>query len=404
MERVYFQQEQMLDELKDLVDKGLFTEQETKAIMKKRTALETALVRRVAKKSDFVRYAAYEMGLEQLRRKRRERLQIKTGPPTLSDYALVRRQFHIFERAVKKFKSDVALWVQYIQVAKREGARALTGRLIARAIQLHPSKPGLFILGAQHELDQQAVSSARALLQRGIRMNGTSVEMWTEYVRMELGFVESLRRRWAVLGISVPGDGDAKASASKEDKEKKEKKKSDPSNAIMGEKVEDELHAGGDAAEAEEMYHEKTDAGAEARRAVMDGAIVASVIDSAVKAIPRYEMVESLMAVISSYPCAEALRTRLLDALAAAIASNAVLVKDARSVVHLAGRHIPSDVDASNPNSKRKSSTAMVRGLRAAAEEILRVNHAAYSAWMEEWCAKDIDPSLKEWLRHVGRV
>lgn len=42
--------------------------------MKKRTAFETALVRRIAKKSDFIRYAAYEMGLEQLRRKRMERL------------------------------------------------------------------------------------------------------------------------------------------------------------------------------------------------------------------------------------------------------------------------------------------------------------------------------------------
>lgn len=42
--------------------------------MKKRTAFETALVRRIPKKSDFVRYAAYEMGLEQLRRKRLERL------------------------------------------------------------------------------------------------------------------------------------------------------------------------------------------------------------------------------------------------------------------------------------------------------------------------------------------
>lgn len=41
--------------------------------MKKRTAFETALVRRVAKKADFLRYASYEMGLEQLRRKRVER-------------------------------------------------------------------------------------------------------------------------------------------------------------------------------------------------------------------------------------------------------------------------------------------------------------------------------------------
>jgi U3 small nucleolar RNA-associated protein 6 len=49
-------------------------QKETKEIMKRRTGFETALVRRVAKKADFLRYAAYEMGLEQLRVKRVERL------------------------------------------------------------------------------------------------------------------------------------------------------------------------------------------------------------------------------------------------------------------------------------------------------------------------------------------
>jgi U3 small nucleolar RNA-associated protein 6 len=67
---------QMLAELKDLVDKNIFTKQESKQIMKKRTQFETALVRRVAKKADFLRYASYEMGLEQLRRKRVERLSV----------------------------------------------------------------------------------------------------------------------------------------------------------------------------------------------------------------------------------------------------------------------------------------------------------------------------------------
>ena len=42
--------------------------------MKRRTSYETALVRRVAKKGDFLRYISYEMGLEQLRRKRVERM------------------------------------------------------------------------------------------------------------------------------------------------------------------------------------------------------------------------------------------------------------------------------------------------------------------------------------------
>ncbi len=42
--------------------------------MKKRTAFETALVRIVAKKNDYLRYVTYEMGLEALRKKRLERL------------------------------------------------------------------------------------------------------------------------------------------------------------------------------------------------------------------------------------------------------------------------------------------------------------------------------------------
>ena len=38
--------------------------------MKKRREFEMALVRRIARKSDFLRYVGYEMDLERLRRKR----------------------------------------------------------------------------------------------------------------------------------------------------------------------------------------------------------------------------------------------------------------------------------------------------------------------------------------------
>ena len=65
------------------------------------------------------------------------------------------------------------------------------------------------MLAASHELEHLSPTAARALLQRGLRLNADSVEMWREYVRMELGFVESLRRRWTVLGIDVKGKGKA---------------------------------------------------------------------------------------------------------------------------------------------------------------------------------------------------
>ena len=42
--------------------------------MKKRTAFEASLIRRIPKKVDYLRYAEYEMQLEALRRRRLQRL------------------------------------------------------------------------------------------------------------------------------------------------------------------------------------------------------------------------------------------------------------------------------------------------------------------------------------------
>jgi U3 small nucleolar RNA-associated protein 6 len=41
------------------------------------------------------------------------------------------------ERAVQKFKSDVALWVQYIRLAQKNGARTLAGKICARQVQTY---------------------------------------------------------------------------------------------------------------------------------------------------------------------------------------------------------------------------------------------------------------------------
>jgi hypothetical protein len=83
---------QMLPELKDLVARGLFTrvrpsappadahpmadaaQHEMQEIVKKRTAFESALVRRAPRTADFLAYVAYEARLEALRRKRVARL------------------------------------------------------------------------------------------------------------------------------------------------------------------------------------------------------------------------------------------------------------------------------------------------------------------------------------------
>jgi U3 small nucleolar RNA-associated protein 6 len=116
-------------------------------------------------------------------------------------------------------------------------------------VQLHPRTPALYVLAAAHELAHGGMGAARGLLLRGLRLNAGSAELWREYVRLEMGFVEAVRRRWDVLGISL-GGGD------------------DDDGGGKGEGV--------DRAEEEAM-------GDAARRAIMGGAIVRQAIDSAGK-------------------------------------------------------------------------------------------------------------------------
>ncbi|KAF9227279.1 hypothetical protein BS17DRAFT_878240 [Gyrodon lividus] len=407
----------MLAELKDLVQKNLFTQAEVKQIMKKRTQFETALVRRVAKKSDFLRYAAYEMSLEQLRRKRLQRMKLPKIKATISDYALVRRQFQIFERALKRFKSDVALWIQYVQVANREGARALVGRITARALQLHPHVPSLYILAASHELSHMSPSAARSLLQRGLRLNSDSIDMWREYIRMELSFIEGMRRRWNILGIDTM-DNERMVSAGTQAEPDVDIDGTGETIIIdeQGEKPPDEVVAaekGGDEGEA-------------ARKAIMDGAIVKSALLSAAKALPNVELFLELETLIRTYPCQLRLRTTLSDHLYSLLQET--IPDDPRAVKMRATRRLREfttkkdhsrDISSDGDDSRLVDSEDLVDALQAANECLTTAVQASwtrsrsngssraanldisdiYAGFVMEWCQlPTLEPNLKQYL------
>ena len=81
MEKVHFQLESTLPELRDLEEKGLFTRAELRQVTLKRTKHESNLVKRAGKPEDYLAYAEYEIGLERLRRMRWKRLSESRIPP-----------------------------------------------------------------------------------------------------------------------------------------------------------------------------------------------------------------------------------------------------------------------------------------------------------------------------------
>ena len=86
------------------------------------------------------------------------------------------------------------------------------GRLFARALQLHPRNPGLWIKAASWEFfDGGNASSARSLMQRALRINPTAQNLWLQYFRLEFSYVEKLTGRREILGLKEEEEGAGKA-------------------------------------------------------------------------------------------------------------------------------------------------------------------------------------------------
>ncbi len=199
---VEFQLEQMMPEIVDLEDRGVFTAPELKTIMSKRRDFEYRIHRMQSLKSDFIRYIAYEAGLESLRRLRKKRLGLDSAEVglTLSDYSIVRRVHNLYQKTLKKFKGDVELWIQYFDWSKKMKSTRTLGKNFAKAIQLHPTKSIFWILAAKWEWeDNGSILAARVLLQRGIRLNPRDTKLWLEYFKLELLWVAKLKERRKIL-------------------------------------------------------------------------------------------------------------------------------------------------------------------------------------------------------------
>ncbi|KNE67364.1 hypothetical protein AMAG_11831 [Allomyces macrogynus ATCC 38327] len=207
---VQLQLEAMVAELRDAQRKKLFTEVEVKSIVKQRTNFEYALRRRGANKADFIKYIDYEWNLEKIRRKRVSRMGLRYKS-SIIDYAGPKRLHHLYNRAVAKFPGDVALWLRYIDMAKKLKSYRRLGSVFARAIQLHPRNSALWILAAKWEFERNAnTASARKLMQRAVHINRDAKELWAEWFKMETMYVAKIRVR-KELAEQLKGKGGAAA-------------------------------------------------------------------------------------------------------------------------------------------------------------------------------------------------
>ncbi|XP_052183683.1 uncharacterized protein LOC127795817 [Diospyros lotus] len=213
---VQYKLERMVDELDDLERRGLFTRREISEIVKQRRKFEYRLKRPSPLKHDFLTYIDYEKSLDALRllRKKAVARQLQDQrdvendenkkkikmKKSVSDFAGVSRILEIYRLATTRFKGDLELWFQYLEFC-RQRKNGRMKKVLAQVIRFHPKVPGVWIYAAAWEFDQNLnAAAARSIMQSGLRACPTSEDLWVEYLRMELTYLNKLKARKVALG------------------------------------------------------------------------------------------------------------------------------------------------------------------------------------------------------------
>lgn len=219
-----------------------------RSIVARRRESEYLLRRRAARKSDFLRYIEAEKNLEKLRslrnkkilafkaaqeREEYEKRKASNGGKqkplkpksnsSIGDASIVQHIHLIYVRAKRKWKEDISFHIQHAEFAKEKKSFTMLSKIYAEALQIHPRNTSLWIESASHEYfgfvengNDQGISgggsikSARVLLQRGVRVNPHSQELWLQLFCLELHYIQKLRGRrdHLQLGLKIVDQSD----------------------------------------------------------------------------------------------------------------------------------------------------------------------------------------------------
>lgn len=246
--------ERMVLPLKDLRSREIFSSPEIQRIVERRRRAEYTLQRRggAALLSDYLSYIEAEVRLERLRKLRKEKVLLewqtqnesrpldddagRHRPPTPHAYKtsgpgdghIVSHIHFLYQRTLRKFHYPLEVLLCYANFAKETKSFKVLSRIYAEGLQHHPRECGLWIEAASFEyfgyvaqdyesttsstttttttihskIAGSSIHNARVLLQRGLRINKSSAELWVQYFALELHYVQKLWGRKEVLAGS----------------------------------------------------------------------------------------------------------------------------------------------------------------------------------------------------------
>lgn len=227
-EQVQAALDQMVEPLQDLQERNVFTPAEIHAIVERRRDYEYMLRRRNVRKIDCLKYVDDEVKLEQLRELRTRKIQREAREDLqklpraerekkaqqlikkhIGDRHILQHIHVLWSRIFRKFRADQDLYLQYAEFLKQQGANGKLSQLYASVLAIFPREAAWWIRAASHEFfANNNVKAARVMLQRGIRVNPKSTDLWVQSFVLELHFVQKIHGRRYLLELPTTAEED----------------------------------------------------------------------------------------------------------------------------------------------------------------------------------------------------
>ncbi|ROV88178.1 hypothetical protein VSDG_09288 [Cytospora chrysosperma] len=190
-EKARFHLERAVPQLREFEEKEIFSKDEIRTIVQKRTEYEHLVLGPGCKPHHFQSYIAWELSLEKLRSKRCVRKKIKHS----TSHASNARVFNIYERGVFRHPGSLALWKEYLDYAAKVKATKRWRKIMTRALRLHPLDVELWTRAGRRAATDGDMEGARGMFMRGCRFCNTTVDLWVEYARVEMEWLARMEKK-----------------------------------------------------------------------------------------------------------------------------------------------------------------------------------------------------------------
>ncbi|EGY19618.1 U3 snoRNP protein [Verticillium dahliae VdLs.17] len=190
-EKARFYLERSVPQLREWEAKEIFTKEEIRNIVQRRSDFEHRALAPGVQPTDFTNYVAWEISLDALRVKRCERLKIRH---VASQHATQARVLAIYERAVTKRPASKELWLDYLTYTERIRATKRWRRTMTRALRLMPRDAELWVLAGRRAAKNGDMGTARGYFMRGCRFCTVDGGLWVEYARCEMEWLAKMER------------------------------------------------------------------------------------------------------------------------------------------------------------------------------------------------------------------